>query len=95
MRQILLTLLGAFAVTVPAGEQPLPAFATDKARALLAYLALQPAQAHRRELLAALFWPEISQSAALTNLRQTFHRLRAGLDRASPGCSDSLFLITR
>ncbi len=83
MTQIVLTLLGAFAVTASAGEQQSTSFATDKARALLAYLALQPVQAHRREWLAALFWPEISQQAALTNLRQTFHRLRDGLERKS------------
>ena len=95
MTQIALTLLGAFEVIASASGQPVTAFATDKARGLLAYLALQPALAHRRETLAVLFWPETSHPAALTNLRQTFHRLRASLDRAVPGSSDRLFLVTR
>ncbi len=93
MTHLTLTLFGAFAVTAN-GEQ-VTAFATDKARGLLAYLALQPGQAHRRETLAALFWPEISHQSALTNLRQTFHRLRAGLDHAVPGSAERLFMVTR
>lgn len=71
MTQIVLTLLGAFAVTVAAGEQPRHDLCSDKAR-IVGLLGASTAQAHRRELLAALFWPEISQQAALTNLRQTF-----------------------
>lgn len=94
MTPLVLNLLGAFSVTVSTAPQQGTAFATDKVRGLLAYLALEPAQAHRRETLAALFWPEISHQSALTNLRQTIHRLREGLDRLAPGSSDALFVIT-
>ena len=93
MMQIALSLFGTFGVTV--NGQAVTTFATDKARGLLAYLALQPALTHRRETLAALFWPELDQQAALTNLRQTFHRLRAGLARVAPGSDDALFTATR
>lgn len=93
MMEIALSLFGSFAVTVHG--QPVTTFATDKARCLLAYLALQPAQAHRRETLAALFWPELTHQAALTNLRQTFHRLREAFARVAPGSDEALFLVTR
>ena len=93
MMQIALSLFGTFGVTV--NGQAVTTFATDKARGLLAYLALQPALTHRRETLAALFWPELDHQAALTNLRQTFHRLREGLARVAPGSDDALFTATR
>ncbi len=54
-------------------------FATAAARALLAYLAAESDRAHSRERLATLLWPEQSQAAALTNLRQTLARLRKAL----------------
>ncbi|MCE7988792.1 MAG: hypothetical protein DYG89_47155 [Caldilinea sp. CFX5] len=95
MTPLVLNLLGAFEVTVATTSPTGRAFATDKVRALLAYLALEPAQAHRRETLAALFWPEINHQSALTNLRQTFHRLRDGLERVAPGSSDALFTVTK
>jgi predicted ATPase/DNA-binding SARP family transcriptional activator len=56
-------------------DQPLR-FATNPARALLAYLAVEPARAHSRELLAALLWPDHPQATAYTNLRQTLARVR-------------------
>jgi predicted ATPase/DNA-binding SARP family transcriptional activator/Tfp pilus assembly protein PilF len=43
---------------------------TRKAVALLAYLAVSE-QAHSRESLAALFWPEYDQERAYANLRRT------------------------
>jgi len=52
--------------------------ATDRARALLAYLIANPSQPHRREKLAAFLWPERSESAARQNLRKTLSRLRQG-----------------
>ena len=54
-------------------------FATNTARALLAYLAIEANQSHRRELLAALFWPDHPQTAAYANLRQTLARVRRAL----------------
>src|SRR5687767_1488876 len=56
-------------------DQPLR-FATTPARALLAYLAVEPERVHSRELLAALLWPDQPQATAYTNLRQTLARVR-------------------
>jgi WD40 repeat protein/predicted ATPase/DNA-binding SARP family transcriptional activator len=63
------------------GEQPI-VLASGAARALLAYLALEPARPHRRELLAALFWPDQPQAAAYANLRQVLARIRKALPEA-------------
>ena len=52
---------------------------TDLARALLAYLAVERRQAHRREALAGLLWPEQPESRARHNLRQTLLYLRQGV----------------
>jgi predicted ATPase/DNA-binding SARP family transcriptional activator len=51
---------------------------TRKAMALLAYLAVTK-QAHSREALATLFWPEFDQSRALANLRRTLWILNNAL----------------
>jgi WD40 repeat protein/DNA-binding SARP family transcriptional activator len=67
-------LLGAFLVTLD--DEPLTDFESDKARALLAYLAVASARPHRREVLAALFWPESPESTARTNLRSALANLR-------------------
>ncbi len=49
-----------------------------KALALLAYLAVTN-QPHSRDTLAALFWPEDSQSVARGNLRRALSRLNSAL----------------
>ena len=43
---------------------PLQGLESAKVRALLAYLAVESAQAHERERLAGLFWPEVERSAS-------------------------------
>jgi DNA-binding SARP family transcriptional activator len=59
-------------------------FASEKARALLAYLAVEARQPHRREALAALLWPERAAASARANLSQALYNLRSILgDRAS------------
>lgn len=93
MTRLVLHGLGAFKATLDAVD--LTAFSTDKVRALLIYLALETAQPHRRELLASLFWPEMPQATALTNLRLALHRLRQTLDEAVPGASATLLISTR
>jgi WD40 repeat protein/DNA-binding SARP family transcriptional activator len=93
--RITLTCLGTFLVTVDG--QTVPHFPTDKVRALLAYLALQPGP-HRREALAGLLWPNIGQDYALKNLRNTLHRLRQTLEHVAPDFgngSDLLFIANR
>ncbi len=76
--------LGEFQVTLD--QQP-ARFATNPARALLIFLALetrlaqaQPTtRAHHRETLADLLWPEYLEKAARLNLSQTLVRLRRAL----------------
>lgn len=69
-------------------------FATDRARALLTYLALGHENL-RREALAALLWPDADGATALLNLRVTLHRLRAALDAATAGLSGQLLQADR
>ncbi len=70
-------LLGGFQLIVD-GE-PADQFEVDSARALCAYLVLHQGETLRREQLAALFWPDRSQSNALRNLRTALSRTRRGL----------------
>lgn len=83
MPKLSVHLLGSFQVLLD-GEL-LTGFATDKVRALLAYLAVDAARPHRREMLMGLLWPEYPQSKARQSLRQTLARLRqaSGDDRES------------
>jgi DNA-binding SARP family transcriptional activator/predicted ATPase len=76
--------LGPFQVSLD-GE-PVSGFASDKVRALLAYLALSPGHPHRREILAGLLWPEFPERSARTNLRNALANLRhvIGDGAASP-----------
>jgi DNA-binding SARP family transcriptional activator len=77
-------LLGPMQVSLE-GE-PLPRFESDKVRALLAYLAVEADQPHRREKLAGLLWPERPERSARANLRQALSNLRLAIGdaRASP-----------
>ena len=93
MVQANLSLFGNFTLAV--NGIVVPPFPTDKIRALLAYLALEPERPHRREHLAGLFWPEVSQAIALKNLRQSLYRLRQTLDRVDAGASDAILHITQ
>ena len=60
------------------GNDPLP-LANRKARAILAFLALENAPAVPRERLATLFWSESSERHARSSLRQTLFELREAL----------------
>lgn len=79
---------------VRSGETPVTGFHSDKVRALLAYLVLEPRE-HTRAELAALLWPEIGDGSARANLRNTLHRLRHTLDAIEPGSSSSLLSVSR
>ncbi len=59
-------------------------FPTQKAAAILAYLALNPRKFHSREVLAELFWPEASPSSQRHSLRLALSRLRAALGSDHP-----------
>jgi predicted ATPase/DNA-binding SARP family transcriptional activator len=77
MPRLSVQLLGPFQVTCEG--KPVTEFRSDRARALLAYLALAPAQPHRREALAGLLWPEQPDQTARNNLRLALHRLRLAI----------------
>ncbi len=70
-------LLGEFELSI--GEQALSPPATAKARSLLAYLATKSGRAHRRELLADLFWPEYPRERALHSLSTALWHIRRAL----------------
>ncbi len=74
MARLQLFLLGGFSITLD--DQPVTGFESDKVRALLAYLAVEGDRPQRRESLAALFWPELSEKRARHNLRQALFNLR-------------------
>jgi DNA-binding SARP family transcriptional activator len=77
MPHLTIFLLGSFRVMLD--DLPLSAFATDKTRALLACLAVESGQPHRREALAALLWPDRPEPAARNSLRQALYQLRQAL----------------
>lgn len=93
MKQLSLTLFGGFTAVTPQNSSL--HFPTDKARALLAYLALMADRPLRREMLAGLLWPEQPEALARQNLRQTLSRLRSSLDQAQPGLGERLLTVTR
>jgi DNA-binding SARP family transcriptional activator len=57
-------------------KEEVAGFESDKARALLAYLAVETQGAHRREKLAGLLWPDWPEQAARANLRRALANLR-------------------
>ncbi|MDQ5850679.1 MAG: AAA family ATPase, partial [Chloroflexota bacterium] len=77
MAHLALALLGSFAA-IRDGE-PISAFATDKVRALLAYLVVEAGRPHRRDALAELLWPGQPHEVARTNLRQALATLRTAI----------------
>jgi DNA-binding SARP family transcriptional activator len=52
---------------------------SDKALALLAYLAVEADRAHRREKLAGMLWPDYTESSARANLRRALADLRGAI----------------
>ncbi len=69
-------------------------FATDKARALLAYLVLDVEHPQRRDFLATLLWPDQPDHKARQNLRQTLLYLRHSL-REDECAETPLLLVDR
>ncbi|MCB8928529.1 MAG: hypothetical protein H6652_23255 [Ardenticatenaceae bacterium] len=90
MSELIISLLGRFQAQL--NGQLLTRFESDNARALLAYLAVEAQQAHRRNYLAALFWPEHDEKAARNNLRQTLFKLRRLLN--DDGRSTPFLIVT-
>jgi DNA-binding SARP family transcriptional activator len=91
LARLSIRLLGPFDVTHDGTA--VTGFVSDKVRALLAYLAMQPDQAHRRETLAGLLWPEYPERSARASLRNALGILRRAIgDR---NASPPYLLITR
>lgn len=77
MTKLSLRLLGPFQAYLD--DRPLTSFESDKARALLAYLAVEMGNPQPRSKTASLFWPDWSESKARANLRATLANLRTTL----------------
>jgi predicted ATPase/DNA-binding SARP family transcriptional activator len=84
MLTLSLALLGGFQVSIDA--EPVAGYRSAKAQALLAYLAVEQARARSRDELLGLLWPDYTQEAAATNLRQSLSRLQKAIhnDAAKP-----------
>ena len=81
MARLSISLLGSFQVTLDG--KPVTSFESAKVRALLAFLAAQAGQAHTREALAELLWPDHPPGAALADLRHALANLRKAIADAS------------
>ncbi len=82
MALLTFNLLGGFEVRLGDGRGlPVP---TNKAQALLAYLALPPGRAHPRDKLAALLWGERGDEQARHSLRQALVAIRKALVGVRP-----------
>ncbi len=89
MSHLSLSFLGPFqAWTADGTLQP---FRTLKERALLAYLTVESNEAHRRETLALLFWPDRPEGIARNNLRQAMFGIRQGIGEAA---FDRIFTVS-
>jgi len=75
MAGLSLSFLGPFQATL--AGQPVAGFASQRVRALLAYLAVEVDRPHPRETLVGLLWPDWPDRSAFANLRQALANLRA------------------
>jgi DNA-binding SARP family transcriptional activator len=81
MARLCVRLFGTFQVTLDG--RAVSGFASDKVRALLAYLAVEADQPQRREKLAGLLWPDYPEASAHANLRTALANLRQVISDAS------------
>jgi predicted ATPase/DNA-binding SARP family transcriptional activator len=72
--RLALSFLGSIAITLDG--QPVTGFDSGKVRGLLAYLAAEAGSAHSRDALVGMFWPELPERAARSNLSQALANLR-------------------
>jgi predicted ATPase/DNA-binding SARP family transcriptional activator len=77
MASLSISLLGTFQVAL--NGWPITDLRTDKARALLAYLAVEAKRPHRRDALAGLLWADRPHTRARQSLRQALSHLRRAL----------------
>ncbi len=73
MQQLSISVLGSFRASL--NHKSVTDFSTNKVRALLVYLALEPVKSHARNVIADFFWPDQTERAARNNLRQALHLL--------------------
>ena len=91
MAYVELSFLGFFGVKIDG--IPIHGFATDKVRALLAYLVIEADMPHSRDQLIGIFWPERPTEAAKASLRSALTNLRHALGENTD--ESPLFEITR
>lgn len=89
MERFALNLLGRFEVFL--GPAAATALRGKKARALVAYLAMEPGRIHARDTLAGLLWGGRADSQARKSLRQTVYEIR----RATSGAHTPLLTVQR
>lgn len=91
MNRLTLNLLGSFQLLLDRKVEA--RFESNKARALLAYLAVEHDAAHPRERLAEMLWPAQPLNVVRSNFRRILANLRAVIDdrNRQPSC----LLITR
>lgn len=89
MADLAVWLLGPFKAEL--NGVPLRGFRSRKTRALLAYLSVESHRPWARTTLAGLLWPDFSEKAALSNLRNALANLRHVIEDNQ---SDSPFLCT-
>lgn len=77
MPRLVLSLFGSLQAILDG--RPVSAFESDKARALLVYLAVESDRPHTREKLAGLLWPDSTEAAARASLSQALANLRSAL----------------
>jgi DNA-binding SARP family transcriptional activator len=83
MGQLAIVSLGTLHMSLD--TTPLTDFNSDKARALLTYLAVESDRAHHREHLAGLLWPEYPERRARHSLSQVLYSVRTVIgDREAP-----------
>ena len=78
MARLHIALLGG--LEIAGGEATAKTSLTRKAKALIAYLALQGARGQSREKLAELFWGNSAEEQARANLRQALSSVRKALN---------------
>ena len=81
MPRLAITLFGPLVVTLDGAA--VSGFASKKAQALLAYLAVEADRPHSREELAGLLWPDYAEASARANLRSVLANVRRVLDDRS------------
>ena len=74
MANLILSFLGPFQVTLD--KDPITYFHSAKTQGLLVFLVLNSDRPQPREVLAAMFWPEETETHARNNLRQSIFNLR-------------------